>query len=162
MRYLPGRYRREGPHTQTSVARMSAAISGACFFRYSPASHYAHAGYVGSFVPIDALPALVTFLRLNRKRGNWPRFEPLERDRFASLVAIAVSAIIQSRQRRIDLGDELTLAIAGAQLDRTVGFRRRPIGEVGMVLVLGLEMSQRFLCLLQDFLLPGEQLLAEI
>src|SRR5712692_3953814 len=52
-----------------------------------------------SLVPIDALAALVTLLRLDRERGNRPRFEPLERDRLAGLLTIAVSAILQSRER---------------------------------------------------------------
>src|SRR5207249_5893706 len=39
---------------------------------------------------------------------------------------------------------------------------RGAIGQIGMVLALGLQMSQRLLCLLEDILPPVEQLLAEI
>jgi hypothetical protein len=65
-------------------------------------------------------------------------------------------------QRSVDLGDQLTLAVARAQLNRAVGLRGRPIGEIGMVLVLVLEMLQRLLGYLEYILPPGEQLVAEI
>ena len=65
-------------------------------------------------------------------------------------------------ERGVDLGDQLALAVAGAQLDRAVGLRGGAVGEVGMILVLVLEMLQRLLGLLEDVLPPVEQLLAEI
>ena len=43
-------------------------------------------------VPVDALVALVTFLRLEGKGRDGPRFEALEGDRLAGLLAIAVGA----------------------------------------------------------------------
>ena len=61
-------------------------------------------------------------------------------------------------QRRVDLGDQLALAVARAQLDGAVGLRRGAVGEVGVVLVLVLQMLQRLLGLLEDVLPPGEQL----
>ena len=65
-------------------------------------------------------------------------------------------------QRGIDLGDELALAVAGAQFDGPVGLRGGAVGEVGMVLVVVLEMLQRLLGFLEDVLAPVEQLHAEI
>src|SRR5262249_41874013 len=114
------------------------------------------------FVAIDALAPLVALLRLHRQRGDWPRLEPFERDRLTGLLAIAVGPVFEAGERRVDLGDQLALAVAGAQLDRPVGLRGRAVGKVGVILVLGLEMGQRLLGLLEDLLLPREQLLAEI
>ena len=45
--------------------------------------------------------------------------------------------------RGVDLGDQLALAVAGAQLDGAVGLRGGAVGEIGMVLVLVLEVLQR-------------------
>src|ERR1700726_3612692 len=125
------------------------------------------AGPVGSsglrlVVAIDALAALVAFLGLDRQRRDRARLEPLDRDRLAGFLAIAVGAVFDARQRRVDLIDQFALPVAGAQLDRPVGFRRRAVGEVGMVLALVLEMLQRLLGLLEDILPPVEQLQAEI
>src|ERR1041385_5638076 len=49
-----------------------------------------------------------------------------------------------------------------AQLDRPVGFRGGAVGEVGMVLVLVLQVLQGIARLLEDFLPPSEQALAEV
>ena len=45
-------------------------------------------------------------------------------------------------QRSVDLGDQLALAVAGAQLEGAVGFRRGAVGEVGLVLALFLQVLQ--------------------
>ena len=65
-------------------------------------------------------------------------------------------------ERFVDLGDQLALAVAGAQLDGAVGFGRRAVGEVGMILVFFLQMLQRFLGFLENIFPPREQLRAEI
>src|SRR5438874_7914318 len=98
-----------------------------------------------SLVAIDALPALVTLLRLDRERRDRARLEPLERDRLAGLLAIAVGAVVDAEERGVDLGDQLALAVARAQLDRAVGLRGGAVGEIGMVLVLVLEVLERLL-----------------
>src|SRR5262249_14506313 len=49
-----------------------------------------------SLVAINALAPLVTLLRLDRERGDGARLEPLERDRLASLLAIAVGAVLEA------------------------------------------------------------------
>src|SRR6266511_4956379 len=57
----------------------------------------------GSLVAIDTLPPLVPLLRLDRERGDGARLEPLERDRLAGLLAIAVGAVVETRERGVDL-----------------------------------------------------------
>ena len=54
-------------------------------------------------------------------------------------------------ERRVDLGDQLALAVAGAQLDRPVGFRRGAVGEVGMFDVLVLQVLEGLLGFLAGF-----------
>src|SRR6185312_9404843 len=115
-----------------------------------------------SVVAIDPLAPLVPFLRLDRERGNGPRLQPAQRNRLAGLLAVAVSAVFDAAERLVDLGDQLALAIARAQLDGTVGFGRRPVGEVGMILVLLLQMQQGLFGFLEDVLTPDQQLHAEI
>src|SRR5581483_4394459 len=88
----------------------------------------------GLFVAIDPLAALVALLGFDRQRCDRPCFGALERDRVAGLLAVAVSAVRDSRQRCVDLRDQLALPIAGTELDGAVGFRRCAIGKVGMIL----------------------------
>src|SRR5258705_3596537 len=73
-------------------------------------------------VAIDLLALLVALLRLHRQRRDRPGFQPLQRDRLASLLAIAVGVVVDALQRRVDLGDQLALAVARAQIDRAGGF----------------------------------------
>ena len=56
-----------------------------------------------SVVAIDFLAALVALLRFDRQGRDRTRVEPLQRDRLAGFLAIAVSAFIDALQRRIDL-----------------------------------------------------------
>src|SRR3954468_6258930 len=119
-------------------------------------------GALASLVAIDALAPFVTLLRLDREGRDRARFEPLERDRLAGLLAIAVGAVIKAGDRRIDLRDQLALSVARPQFDGTIRFGRRAVGKIGMVFALGLEMRQRLLRLFQDLFLPAEQLVAEI
>src|SRR5438552_11157510 len=95
---------------------------------------------VSSIVPIHSLAALVALLRLDRERRDRARFEPLERDRLAGLLAIAVGAVVDALDRGVDLGDQLALAVARAQLDRAVGLGGCAVGQIRVVLVLVLEM----------------------
>ena len=86
-------------------------------------TRYSLLRYSPLFVAIDALAPLVALLRLDRQRGDRPRLEPLERDRLLGLLAIAVGPVVETGERGVDLGDQLALAVAGAQLDRAAGFR---------------------------------------
>jgi hypothetical protein len=76
-------------------------------------------------VAIDLLALLVALLRLHRQRRDRTRFQPLERDRLARFLAIAVGVVLDALQRRIDLGDQLALPVASAQLDGTVAEEAR-------------------------------------
>ena len=55
-----------------------------------------------------------------------------ERDRLAGHFAIAIFAFVEAADRAIDFGDQLALAVAGAELDSPVGLARRAVGEVGL------------------------------
>src|SRR2546423_11511173 len=68
-------------------------------------------------VAINLLAFFVALLRLDRKRGDGAGFQPLQRDRLAGFLAIAVGVVLDALQRRIDLGDQLALAVAGAHPD---------------------------------------------
>src|ERR1700760_4242829 len=103
-----------------------------------------------SVVAVDALAPLVPFLRLDRQGRDRPRLEPAQRDRFARLLAVAVGAVVDPRQRLVDLGDQLALSVTGAQLNCTVRFRRRTVGEIRVVLILFLEMQKRLLRLFEN------------
>src|SRR5260370_26248755 len=113
-------------------------------------------------VAIDFLAFLVALLRLHRERRDRAGLQPLQRDRLAGLLAIAVGVVLDALQRRVDLGDQLTLAVAGAQLDRAVGLRRRAVGEIGMIDVLFLQGLQRDPRFPEDLVLPRQQLGAKI
>src|SRR5262245_58430305 len=114
------------------------------------------------FVAVDALAPLVALLRLDRQRRDRARLETAQRDRLAGLLAEPVGAVVDPLQRVVDLGDQLALAVARAQLDGAIGLRRSTVGEIRMILVLVLQMLKRLARLFQDVLPPCEQLVAEI
>src|SRR5262249_35198374 len=115
-----------------------------------------------SLVAVDALAPFVALLRLDRQRGDRAGFEPAQRDRLAGFLAIAVGALVDAGERRVDLGDQLALAGARPELGRAIGLRGGAVGEVGMILVLVLQVLQSLACLPENVLLPDEQLVAEI
>src|SRR5690606_11410932 len=87
----------------------------------------------GSVVAVDALLALVALLRLEREGGDGAGVEALERDGLAGLLAVAVGALLDAAERGVDLGDDLALAVAGAELERAVGLLGGAVGDVGDV-----------------------------
>src|SRR5713101_3810882 len=110
------------------------------------------------FVAINLFAFFVALLRFHRQRRDRAGFQPLQRDRLAGLLAIAVGVVVDALQRRVDLGDQLALPVAGAQFDRAVGLGRCAIGEIGMIDVLflqGLQGDPRFA---QDLVLPRQEL----
>jgi hypothetical protein len=117
---------------------------------------------VTSVVAVDPLAALVSLLCLNRQGGDWSRLETFECDRFAGLFAIPVSAVFDSLQSGIDLRNKLALSVARTQLNGPICLRGGAIGEIGMILILVLEVLERLPRFLQDVLLPIEQLLPEV
>mgnify|MGYP003343586851 CR=1 FL=1 len=60
------------------------------------------------------------------------RVEPLQRNRFAGFLAETVRAVFQAPQRGVDLGDQLALTVAGAEFELPFGFRRCPVGQIGV------------------------------
>src|SRR5579871_1167854 len=113
-------------------------------------------------VAVDAFAAFVAFLRLDGERGDRARFQAFEGNRLARFLAVAVGPVFDALQRRIDLGDELALAVAGAQFYGAVGLRGRTVGQIGMILVIVLKMLQRLLGFLEDVFAPSQQLEPEI
>src|SRR4029450_6347964 len=57
---------------------------------------------------------------------------------------------------------QLALAVAGAQLDGAVGFRRGTVGEIGVIDVLLLQRLQGEVRLAQNLVFPGQKLGPEI
>ena len=96
----------------------------------------------------------MALLRLHRQRRYGAGLQPLQRDRLAGLLAIAVGVVLDPLQRRVDLGDQLALAVAGAQFDRAVGFRRGAVGKVGVIDVFLLQRLQGDSRFPEDFVLP--------
>src|SRR5215216_6494080 len=111
-----------------------------------------------SVVAMDPLVLLVPLLRLDRHRRNRAGFEAAQRDRLAGDLAIAIGAVVDARDSGIDLGDELALAVARPELDRAVGLGGGTIGEVRVVLALGLKGDQSVLGFAKDLVLPIGQL----
>src|ERR1700694_1233924 len=113
-------------------------------------------------VAIDLLAFFVALLRLHRERRDRARLQPLQRGPLAGLLAIAVGVVVDALQRRVDLGDQLALTVAGAQFDRAVGFGGSAVRQIRMIDVLFLERLQRDPRFLQDLVLPRQQLGAKI
>src|SRR5213083_1264760 len=127
-----------------------------------PKNKEPHAAARALFVAIDLLAFLVALLRFHRERRDGPGLEPLQRDRLAGVLAIAVGVVLDALERGVDLGDQLALAVAGAEFDGAVSFGRSPIGEIGVVHILLLQGLQGELGLFENLILPGEELQTEV
>src|SRR6185437_89504 len=115
-----------------------------------------------SIVAVRALHALVALLRLEAQGGDGPGLQAADADRLIGFLAEAVAAVLDAQQRGVDLGDQLALAIARAQLDRTLRLQRGAVRQVRLGEALLLEMLQRLGRLGQHLGAPAQQLLAEI
>ena len=113
-------------------------------------------------VAIDFFALFVALLRFHRQRRDGAGFQPLQRDRLAGLLAIAVGVVVDALQRGVDLGDQLALAVAGAQFDGAVGLGRGAVGQIRMIDVLFLQRLQRDPRFPQDLVLPRQKLGAKI
>ncbi len=118
----------------------------------TPQHHDVDLGREGtpSIVPVHPLAPLVAFLRLDRQRGDWTGVKPPEADRFACLLAIAVGAVVDPLQRRVDLRDQLALPVARPEFERPVRLGRGAVGEIRQNVILVLQMRDGFLAF------PGE------
>ena len=96
-----------------------------------------------SVVAIDFFAPLVALLRLDRQGRDRTGVEALQRDRLTGLLAVSVGAVVDALQRRIDLGDQLALAVAGPKLYGAIGLRGGAVGEIGVV---GVFLLQDFEC----------------
>src|SRR6185312_12158917 len=113
-------------------------------------------------VPVNALAAFVALLRLEAERRDRPRVKPGQPDRLAGLLAIAVDAFLDAPQSFIDLRDQLALPVACPQFQSPISLRRRPIGDVRMILGLLLQMRQGLSRFTQNIFFPVQKLLLEI
>ena len=101
-------------------------------------------------------------LGFQAERGDGPGIEPGDTDGIAGFLAIAIGAIVDTLERGVDLGDQLALPVPRAQLERTIAFRAGPIGHIGMVLALFLQVLEGFAALAEDVVLPCVELGPEI
>jgi hypothetical protein len=113
-------------------------------------------------VAVDALAPLVALLGFQAERGDRAGFEAGDADRLAGLLAETVRSILDPAKRLIDLGNQLALAIPGAEFKSPISLGRRAIGEVRVVLGLFLEMGQRLARFAKDVFFPHKELLLEI
>src|SRR4051812_3429043 len=115
-----------------------------------------------SVVPVNPLAPFVALLRFDRERRNRARFQAAQRDWLAGFLAKAVAAVVDAAEGFVNFSDQFALTVAGSKLDSAIGFRGGPIRQVGVILVLLLQMEQRFPGLFEDFLSPRQQASAEV
>src|SRR5215471_16042656 len=84
-----------------------------------------------SVVAVRPFHSLVPLLRLDAEGSDGPRFEAADTDRFVCLLTIAVGAVVDAMERRLDLGDQPAFAGPGAKLDRALCLERGSVGQVG-------------------------------
>src|SRR5215470_20039640 len=83
-----------------------------------------------SVVAVRPFHSLVPLLRLDAEGSDGPRFEAADTDRFVCLLTIAVGAVVDAMERRVDLGDQPAFAGPGTKLDRALGLERSPVRQV--------------------------------
>ncbi|KFJ37533.1 hypothetical protein DK66_3149 [Brucella suis 1330] len=118
--------------------------------------------YSISVVAINLFTTLMAFLRFNRKCCDRTGIKTLQADGVAGFLAETISAIIQTAQCSIDLGDQLALSVTSTKLDCPIRFGGSPIRQVGMVCVFLLERIKRFARFTQNIILPCNQFCTEI
>src|SRR5207248_3295178 len=83
-------------------------------------------------------------------------------DRLLGLLAIAVSAGIDARQRGIDFRNQLSLTVAGPQFDRPFGLQRGTVGQVGLQQAFFLQVLQCPGRIGEELGAPAQQLLPKV
>ncbi len=116
----------------------------------------------GLVVPVDFLGALVALLRLDRQGRDRPGVETVETDRVARHLAIAVGAVLETAQRGVDLPDQLTLTVAGSELETPIALLRGAVGEVRQVEPNFLKGRDRRGAFVEDGVFPVQQLPTKI
>ena len=119
-------------------------------------------GFLPSVLAEDLLAPLVAFLGFQRKRGDRARLEAPQSDRLPGLLAVPVGSVLDTRQRRIDLGDQLALPVACPKFQRTIGLRCRPISDVGVLSGILVKDVECLAVLADDLFLPGDELIAKV
>src|SRR5690606_16132433 len=102
------------------------------------------------------------FLRFQAQRGGGPGVEPGNADRIAGFLAIAIGAVIDALERRVDLGNQLALPVPRTQFQGAVAFRTGAVGHVRMVLALFLQIFESDAAFAQNFVLPARKLVPEV
>src|SRR5690606_22532868 len=113
-------------------------------------------------VAVLLLTAFAALLRLQRQGGHGARLQALHADRLAGLQAIAVGAVLDARQRLVDLADQLALPVARAQLEAELLLLRGTVVRVGEVGRLVLHVRDRPVHLEHQVPLPVQQDGAEV
>src|SRR3569623_1062536 len=129
------------------------------------ASHYSlFATHIrsGSLVPIHLIAALVHLLCLEAQCRDRPGIETRDPDRITRLFAVAISAVFDPLQCRIDLADQLALPVTRPKLESTIALGRRPVRHVGMVLAFFLQVLERLATFAKDIFLPGLEFSPEV
>ena len=91
-----------------------------------------------------------------RQGGDGARVQPLQRNRLARLLAKAVGAVLDPAQRRVDLGDQLALPVAGAQFELALGLGGGAVGQIGMRNGFGLQVLDGLAAFPEDFVFPAD------
>ena len=91
-----------------------------------------------------------------------PSFQAAQADGFAGFLAVAVAAILDAMQRLIDLRDQFTRPIPGSQLQCSVGFHTRSVGNVGFVDAAFRQAGKGAIGLPDQIHAPTEQFLTKI
>src|SRR4029077_684680 len=117
-------------------------------------------GLTGLLLPVEPLLLLPAGLGLDGKGRRRPRDQPSDLYGLSGLLAIAVGALVDAAQRLVDLLEQLSLAIPGAELERVLLLDRRLVGRVRLELVLTQVLGGE-VGLLEQLLLRFAQPLAE-
>ena len=108
---------------------------------------------------LAVLPAL---LRVETQRRDRARFEAIQADFLVGLLAEAVASFLDALERLVDLGDQLAIAIARAQLERILGLARGALRLVADIAHFIAQVVDRLLGLLDQVFAPLLQLGAEV
>ena len=117
-----------------------------------------------TIVPISELSfrELTPFLRFQAERCDRTRLKTFQPDIFTGLVTIAVAAVFDPRQCRIDLAKQLAFAVTRAQLKTKLRFLGGTIVRVREVRGLVLHVVHSSVDLEHEFALPGTQDVVEM